>query len=232
MLSAIAFIIVGFILSLIFLVLIGINLKEIAPIVQIFAFISVPISAFIALNQYKQTIRKNAKDEAWNSKYQAYVKINEYVKELESKRTLLDELTIKNKMILDSDGKYISYSDRLSLKTPIKPDEIHKWVCEKNKDNQNEMVMLHQDKNLCAMSEDGAKVVRALLSILNTYEMIAIGINEGLLNKEMVLKSIKKSIIFNFEIMQEYILHRRTKHNSKEFAVIWEKLYIELKKAE
>lgn len=226
-------IVFGFILCIAYLIFIDtVDLKELVPTVQIFVFIFVPISALIAFNQFIQTIKKNKQDEQWNEKYQAYSKANEYVKELEIKRTLLDEIIVKNKMIKDSNGNYISFSDRLRTGTKLSPEEVHGWVCEKNTSDEVDIKKLDSDKDMCATSLHGAKVIRAILTIINTYEMIAIGIYEKILNKDMILEIMQKPIETNFEIMEDYIIHRRTKHENTTFAIKWEELYKEIKKAE
>ncbi len=197
-------------------------------IIATLAFIAGCVAAFIALKQLYQNAKKNEGDREWNTKYLAYTQLNEYVKYLEEKRTLLDELTIEHKLI-KVDDKFISFSDRRGSRIPLTYEEIHNYVC-KQDDNGNKIVHTQLNgKDIYSMTKEGAEVIRAIISIINTYELISSGVSEGMIQKELILKMIKTAIISNFEFFKEYIEHRRTHHESITFATEWEKLYLELK---
>lgn len=197
-------------------------------IIATLAFIAGCVAAFIALKQLYQNAKKNEGDREWNTKYLAYTQLNEYVKYLEEKRTLLDELTIEHQLI-KVDDKFISFSDRRGSRIPLTYEEIHNYVC-KQDDNGNKIVHTQLNgKDIYSMTKEGAEVIRAIISIINTYELISSGVSEGMIQKELILKMIKTAIISNFEFFKEYIEHRRTHHESITFATEWEKLYLELK---
>ena len=86
------------------------------------------------------------------------------------------------------------------------------------------------DSNKCATSQNGTVVVRSLISIINTYEMIASGIFQDVLSRKIMLDMMGTSIIKNYEFMKDYIEHRRTNHEHPTFATEWEKLYNDIKK--
>lgn len=221
---------IGFLLSILAFIIIDKLPKDIEHYVMIFSYILIACSAIVALFQLQQNAKKNQKEEQWNQKYLAYTKINEYIKYLEKQRTKLDEITVEKELIKNSAGIPISFSDRRTIKRPLNHEEIHDWVC-KHDDKKCKIISPSADgKDMYVTTIDGANVVRLLISIINTYEMIASGIKQGMLNKELVLDALDSSIVNNFEFFEDYIKHRRRKHDSIEFACDWENLYKEIKK--
>lgn len=226
---------VGFLISLIFFVQIDVLPKRIEHYVMIVSYILIALSAIIAMFQLRQNAKKNQKEEKWNEKYLAYTKINEYIKDLEKQRTLLDKITVEKKLIINDEGHPISFSDRRTIKKPLHHEEIHDWVC-KHDDNKCKIVNGScNGKDMYITTIDGANVIRAFISIINTYEMIASGIKQGMLNRELVFDSLDSSIVSNFKFFEDYIMHRRKKHDAIDFASDWESLckeIIEQKKGE
>jgi hypothetical protein len=212
-------IIIGYALSIISFTIVGVHLSDIEPIIKIISYTFISASAVVALLQYNRNINKSKKEEAWNEKHLAYIEINKHIKNLEKYRSQLDKTTLNKKMIMDN-GKALSFSDRRIQSKPLSPDEIHKWICERDK----------KGDELCVTTLHGANVIRYLISIINTYEFISTGIRQGLLNRELTLKLLSSSIVNNFVFFQEYIKHRRIQHDNKDLASEWEALCIEIKK--
>lgn len=221
---------VGFVLSVFTFIFTEAMPKDVEHYVMIISYILISFSAILALLQLKQNAKKNLKEEKWNEKYLAYTKINEYVKHLEKKRTILDKITVEKKLIKNDKGTPISFSDRRNMKKPLDYKEIHSWVCKLDKNKCKIVNSSIEGKDVYVTTIDGANVIRILLSIINTYELIASGIKKGLLDRDLVLDSLKSSIVKNFEFFESYIKHRREKHDSHDFACVWESLYNELKK--
>lgn len=217
---------VGFILSLIVLALFGYNFNKLEPIVKTAYYTILSSSAIAAVIYYRRMAKKNIKDEEWNTKYLAFTQINEYIKELEKQRTILDRITVRQKMIKNDNNQYISFSDRLQTKEPIKETEVHEWVCLKKQGQ----IVPNGTSDKCATSVHGTSVVRALISIINTYELIASGITQEIFNEKLVLNVMDESILKNYEMMEKYIIHRRKDHDNPTFASEWEKLCIKIKK--
>lgn len=197
------------------------------------------LTVIAAIVQIRQNAKKNEHDKQhnltkleaerkWKKKYLAYIKINEYVKDLETQRTLLDKVTIENNLIKNNNDKTISFSDRRNFNSPLTFEEVHTWVCET--DDKNNIINADIKSDKCATSIHGAIVVRSLISIINTYEMIATGIKQDMLEYDMIVDVMSNSIVSNFEFMKKYIAHRRTKHDNPDLACEWEILYNDIKK--
>ena len=211
--SLTAGLIVGSIVTLVTVaVFLSIDMETIEHIIKIIAYPFIAGSAIVAVMKYRQ-------DNKWNKKHLAYEKILVYVKELEEYRMEIDKAVIKTKAI-ERDGKIISFTDRRRIKEPLDYKEVHRWVC---KDHN-----VADDSDMCSMTEDGVSIVRNLLSIINTYEMIAIGVKDDMLDRELVRTSMESVIVKNFEFFKRYIIHRREKHEDFSLGVEWEKLYEEL----
>jgi hypothetical protein len=208
--------IIGFILALIFvLMFLVINIKSVEHIIKIIAYPFIAGSAVVALLKYKQ-------DNAWNKKNLAYEKISVFIKELEEYRLKIDTSIIKEKAIENDNGDIISFTDRKRTNIPLTHDEVHQWVCQ---DHQ-----VSSELQMCSMTEEGAKIIRNFLSIINIYELIAIGIKNEMLDKALVKESLEHVIIKNFEFFKPYIDHRRTKHDDTTLGDEWELLYKEFKR--
>lgn len=219
----------GFIFSIICFILTEAIPRDVEHYVMIVSYILISCSAVFALIQLRQNARKNLREEKWNEKYLAYTKINDYIKYLEQQRTLLDKITVKKKLIKNDKGEAISFSDRRNTKKPLDYEEIHNWVCKHGKNKCKIINTSIEKKDIFITTINGAHVVRILLSIINTYEMIASGIKNGMLDRKLVLDSLSPSIINNFTFFENYIKHRREKHESEDFACDWESLYNEIK---
>ncbi len=220
---------VGFLLSILAFLIVDKLPKDVEHYVMILSYILIAFSAIVALFQLQQNIKKNQKEDQWNQKYLAYTKINEYVKYLEKQRTLLDKITVEKELIKNSAGVPISFSDRRTIKRPLNHEEIHDWVC-KHDENKCKIISPSIDgKDMYVTTIEGANVVRLLISIINTYEMIASGIKQGMLNKELVLDALDSSIVNNFDFFEDYIKHRRRKHDATDFACDWENLSKKIK---
>jgi len=189
---------------------IEVNLQSAEYIVKIISYPFIAGSAIIALLKYKQ-------DNAWNKKHLAYEKISFYVKDLEEFRLDIDKAVIKTQAIQNENGEVISFTDRRRIDNPLNHEEVHKWVC---KDYQ-----ISETSDMCSMTEDGVSIIRNLLSIINTYEIIAIGIKSEMLDETLVKESLEHVIVKNFEFFKPYIEHRRDKHKDKTLAEEWEALY-------
>lgn len=221
---------IGFILSIFTFIFTESIPRNVEHYVMIISYILISFSAILALFQLRQNAKKDLKEEEWNKKHLAYIKINEYVKSLEQQRTLLDKITVEKKLIKNNKGTPISFSDRRNMKTPLDYKEIHTWVCKHDKNKLKVVNTSIEEKNIYVTTISGANVIRILISIINTYELIASGIKKGLLDRDLVLDSLKSSIVKNFEFFENYINHRREKHDSHDFACDWESLYNELNK--
>lgn len=191
---------------------IEVDLKSAEHVVKIISYPFIAGSAIIALLKYKQ-------DNAWNKKHLAYEKISSYVKELEDFRLDIDKAVIEMKAIENESKEIISFTDRRRINSPLTHEEVHKWVCKDTK--------VSKTSDMCSMSENGVIVIRNLLSIINTYEIIAIGIKSEMLDEDLVRESLEHVIIKNFEFFKPYIEHRRDKHEDKTLAEEWEILYSE-----
>lgn len=198
-------------------------------VIATLAFIAGCIAAYIALKQLSQNAQKNEGDREWNTKYLAYTQINEHVKHLEEKRTLLDELTITNSLIIHN-GRPISFSDIRNIKKQLKYEDVHNWVCEKDDDGNIIVSETIEGKEIYATTIHGAEILRAIISIINTYELIATGIKLNLLEKEIVFELLDSSIYNNYYFFEDYINHKIEKHEASDFACNWKELYLEIKK--
>lgn len=221
----------GFIFSILCFIVTEAIPRDVEHYVMIVSYVLISCSAVLALIQLRQNAKKNLKEEKWNEKYLAYTKINDYIKYLEQQRTLLDKITVKKRLIKNDKGLPISFSDRRNMKIPLDFEEIHNWVCKHDKNKRKIINTSIEKKDIFITTIDGAHVVRILLSIINTYEMIASGIKNGMLDRELVLDSLSPSIVSNFTFFENYIKHRRDKHESENFACDWESLYIDIKKS-
>lgn len=185
------------------------------------------LSVIIAIAQMRQNAKKIKKDEEWNQKYLAYTQMNKFVTQLEKIRTSIDKIVIKEKLIESDNGVYISFTDRKRQNDPLSVEEIHRWICV---DKSGTRVNVAKESSMCAMTEHGTIINRNLIAIINTYESIAIGIKQGVLNRCMIEDGLSELIVNNYEFMEKYIKHRREKHENIGFATEWEELYLDIKK--
>ncbi|MGB3752116.1 MAG: DUF4760 domain-containing protein [Arcobacteraceae bacterium] len=189
--------------------------------VNVAIFFVVLWTAIVALNQYKQNNKKMINTAKWNKKYLAYTQMNDYVKELETIRLDIDKIVIQHKLIKNENHANMSYTDRRRSKKSLTHLEVHDWVCTKK--------TVTNSSEYCVMKEDGAVLIRNLISIINIYETIAIGIKEDMLDKELIIASLKGVITSNFVFMKPYIDHRRSHHNNPKMGEEWERLYNQIK---
>ena len=157
----------------------------------------------------------------------------------------LDRLTIENKIInikyfmesvSNQDDKFISFTDRVTFYRksddeirPLTPEELHKWVCQsKNNSHDIEYIVDHSGNQICKTTPIGEKIVHYILSIINTYEHIAIGINHKVLDKNLVLDELEYAFYINYKFFEKYIEHRRKKHHDEEFAINFKKIAEEI----
>lgn len=220
--------IIGFIFGSIIYLIVRTLLEKTTDIIALFAFIAGCVAAYIAIKQLHQNAQKNESDSKWNTKYLAYTQINEHVKHLEEKRTLLDELTIKHNLIIYN-GKNISFSDIRNIKKQLQYEDIHNWVCKKDSNNNRIVSKVINNKNIYATTIHGAEILRAIISIINTYELIATGVKLKLLEKEIVFELLESSIYNNYYFFEDYINHKIEKHEASDFACNWKELYLEIK---
>lgn len=219
--------IVGFIITsafILFSLYFYFNDKIALEIAKIVFSAGILFSVFIAIFQLRLNFIKNNEDKEWNKRYLAFTKMTDYVKELEELRTQIDEVVVKKQLIKNDNGKPISFTDRKRIKDkPITFKEVHKWVCKHTTDG--ERVQIESENNMCCMTEEGAIITRCLISIINTYEAIAIGVAEEILSKKIIEEGLKNLIINNYIFLEDYIKHRREKHGDIDFGSSWENLY-------
>lgn len=194
-----------------------INLESVEHAVKIISYPFIAGSAVIALLQLKHNTEKNKKEESWNKKYLAFEQISKHIKELEELRLALDKTITKNGFIKNEEGNVISFTDRKRTKEPLSHEEVHKWVCKEYN--------ISDKTDMCSMTEDGVAIVRNLLSIINIYELIAIGIKNDILDKNLVKESLENVIVNNYVFFQPYIKHRREKHEDNTLGEEWELLF-------
>ncbi len=220
---------IGFILGSIVYLIVKTLIEKTTDIIALFAFIAGCVAAYIALKQFYQNAQKNESDREWNTKYLAYTQINEHIKHLEEKRTLLDELTIEHNLI-NSGNEFISFSDIRNVKKQLHYEDIHNWICKKDSNNNRIISKVIDNKNIYATTVYGAEILRAIISIINTYELISTGVKLKLLEEELVFELLDDSIYSNYYFFENYIKHKREKHEANDFACNWEYIYLEIKK--
>ena len=210
------------------------NMEEVRFVAQI----SMPLVALFAIGFAWRQVQAN---HDWNRRSLAFTELRKYIQELREYRMQLDRLTISNKIInikhfmeatSDQDDKFISFTDRVTFYRksddeirPLTPEELHKWVCQlKSNSNEIEYIMDHSGNQICKTTSIGEKIVHYILSIINTYEHIAIGIRHKVLDKNLVLDELEYAFYINYKFFEKYIKHRRKKHHDEEFATNFEKI--------
>ena len=95
--------------------------------------------------------------------------------------------------------KHIHYTN---LREPISEEEIHKWLCE--------------DENctgeFLTLTNNGLKIRKSIMVILNYYEYLAIGIKSNIFDEEVVKEMIQGSLINAYTVFSIYIEHQRKRH--------------------
>ncbi len=202
--------IIGSIISIILFVVYGaLNIEIAERIIKSVTYIFIAGSAVIALLKYNHDVK-------WNKKHLAFEKMSVYINELEELRLNIDKIIVKKKLIENENGEKISFTDRKRTKEPLKFEEVHKWVCNDYNVDGTDM---------CSMTKHGVIIIRDLLSIINIYELIAIGIKENILDESLVKESMDNVIMKNFIFFKNYIYHRREKHDDETLGEEWEILY-------
>jgi len=194
-----------------------VDLKSIEYHIKLLSYPFIAGSAVIALFQFKQNTIKHKKDESWNKKHLAFEKISSYIKELEELRLEIDKILVKSQVIKNDNGNIISFTDRRRTQEPLTHEEVHSWVCKNYK--------VSTTTDMCSMTEEGVIIVRNMLSIINIYELIAIGIKNDILDRELVKEALEHVIVKNYEFFSLYIKHRRDNHSDETLATEWELLH-------
>ena len=162
--------------------------------------ILIPVSIFVTFISFKQNLILSKKTKA-----------------LEEMDKIMESLQ-KSRFILD---KNVDFVNRAKVGNPLTTEEIHRWICDKNENEQ----ILRTDDGLCKMSERGKETKGALVNIINNYEKLGLGVYHNIFNENIAQDTFKLLVIQNYKLFEHYINHLRTAHHNTEAGVFFEWLY-------
>lgn len=129
----------------------------------------------------------------------------------------------KNRVILN---QHIDFTNRTKTDIPLDPyQEIHQWICERDK---NGNLIIENDKQ-CKMSKNGKEIRTALISIVNSYEQLAIGVYYGAIDEDMAYNAMGYLVRKNYRLFEKYIQHQRVDHKNIDAWEFFEWLYLRWK---
>ena len=100
------------------------------------------------------------------------------------------------------------------LNHPLTEEEVHNWICEWNSTN-GEFVKEKSDGDQFKLTEEGDKIRILLITLLNIYESIGSGLQNRVLDEDVIRSLMKGPIIANYNFFILYIKHIRNKHKAK-----------------
>jgi len=178
----------------------------------------------------------------WNRRSFTSAQLKDFVTKLSSIRDELDILTTPTKTtecidgktietisneIIEHEGKFINFTDRLLLNKVLTSDEVHKWVCKQDPKHPSGYEKTAKgDDTSCKTINNGEVIVNNLLEFISIYEQIAVGLLNKVFDEKIVIDTLKHPIKRNYEFYKEYIQHRRDKHKEKNFAESFKQMYI------
>jgi hypothetical protein len=188
-------------------------------------FVLVLSGIWIAYNQFKLNRQQMKANHDWNRRSFTTAQIGSFAKDLFAIRDELDVLTSTDKKVIKStNDKYINFSDRLNQNSPLDPDEVHSWVCER--DSVGRIVPSKEGKNPpCKTSVNGEKIVNNIIKFINIYEQIGIAVKNGVYDEKIVIDTLKNPIKFNYKFYEKYIEHQIVDHQSTNYGSSFKWMY-------
>lgn len=166
----------------------------IADIIQVFICIILATTVVVAYEQLKQL--------------RIQLKINY---ELERKKFTLLELS-KTREPIAASLKALDFVFNFSHRAksnPITKNDIHEAICEKD----DKKFVADEAHSCLALSSAGHGIKQNIITVLETYEYIAAGVNSAMFDENIVLRLMKNPLIRTYEIFQPYIKHLRDDHD-------------------
>lgn len=155
--------------------------------VQSLANIVIAIGVFLAFMQLKHNKEELKSNHDWNRRQLALTEIIKHRKDVTE--------SIKK---LNSSINYRERKNAYSL------NEIHKHLC------GNECF----DGNMLSATENGGEIKHNIFIILNYYEYLCIGIENGVFDETIIKDSIKGALLKANKLFGEYISHLRTERHT------------------
>lgn len=155
--------------------------------VQSLANIVIAIGVFMAFLQLKHNKEELKSNHDWNRRQLALTELIKHRKDVtESIRKL---------------NSSINYRER---KNAYSLNNIHKHLCGDES----------FDGNILTITEDGAKIKHNIFVILNYYEYLCIGIENGVFDETIIKDSIKGALLKANKLFGEYVSHLRTERHT------------------
>lgn len=151
--------------------------------VQSLANLVIAIGVFFTFMQLKHNKEELKSNHDWNRRQLALTELIKHRKDVTEAIKLLNS--------------NIDYRER---KNAYSLNEIHKHLC----DNES------FDGNILKMTDTGKEIKHNIFVILNYYEYLCIGIENGVFDEPIIKDSIKGALIKANKLFGEYIQHLRT----------------------
>ncbi len=108
-------------------------------------------------------------------------------------------------------------------------DEIHKFICEI--DTNGHFQIKPETSNIYILTNEGINIRNEIFEILNFFEYISTGVNNGIMDEQVVKDLQYNSMVKFWMLFGDYIKHYRKKHtNGKQTMVQFEMLITKWKK--
>ncbi len=176
-------------------------LKEIQDVISYYGFSLTIFTVFFAAIQFRA-------NHDWNRRHLAIITVKD-----------VKEGMNRHVVVLDDAFNYL-HRKRTS---PISVEEIHKKICHKD-ENGNLVRDANGKLQLDKESEDAKTVRKAILHILNSYEYLAAGVYQGVLDQEIVEALLKGPILKAYQVFGNYISHFNDEMYPDRNGAVWEHL--------
>ena len=144
----------------------------------------------------------------WNRRQFTSTDLKQFISDNSNARAELNEL--------------MNYSSRIHRENekPFTVEEIHNLICEYDEETKDFKKMKNDINGPCIMTENGKKIRRNMIRILNNFEQIASNIFHGSYDEDISKNLLYKSVIQNYKLYHIYIEHLRgPKHYNDKHAL-------------